>query len=562
MNIDTLVENFYRKTNETESLISEVMKLILGEGSAGSKFPSGTFTYDMIPSPSINELGWGALATPAGKSAPVPVDKAARGSLAQYLKNIGVGGDLKSKIDSLNRFYAGDTFPGPEGSPGSQLRRTISYLIFYKTMTEIITNFNAASAGFTFESFIAVLLDATHGQQIPATAQKGEGTIADIRVYKDGRPISLKLYKEGSLKVGGSYSQLIKDVTGKIPTMEYVAVTKAVTGEGIAAAGHIIFRSFQFTLNNIASVLAYGKKTNMMMLTVPAIFATASREELKQMVSSGDLATHLHMPAKGYVETGPLVKAFYEDVMVAAAAAQQSERLSDEALRAIDDGLRPLLSGEASLPGSTVLVKATGIAALGASEKREAKAILKAAVVKYDLAFAAEKKADTPRKQAFKRRGYLTPKQSLVVLNKLAADGEEDLLREALKSTQGMTGKLTHTQFEISQTQLAAMASGLKGKEDLFPYGQYEIGILQVGAEKIQGILDQSVNTFNATIFQIFTDLKTLSTSLNGYVASGLEKTKLADTAQVAAGDIAKGTEDVADTDSSEPDSGLTGESS
>jgi len=553
MNIDALVENFYSKIDENEDLINEVMKFLLVEGSTGETFPSETYTYDMIPSPPINELGWGALSTPAGKKGPVPVDKDARGGLAQYLKNIGVGGDLKSKIDSLNRFYAGETFPGPEGSPGSQLRRTISYLIFYKTMTEIITNFNAASAGFTFESFIAVLLDATHGQQIPATAQKGEGTIADIRVYKDGRPISLKLYKEGSLKVGGSYSQLIKDVTGKIPTMEYVAVTKAVTGEGLDAAGHIIFRSFQFTLNNIASVLWYGKETNKMMLTVPAIFAPGARKELKQLAATGDIEAHLHMPAKGYVDRAPLVQAFYQKIREDA-----EQGLSDRGA-ALWDALEAFSKDEEELPLKTTLTLAViggtkaGKPVIGTmsgpgkeakAERLVAKTIINNAYAAYLKVAKEAKKANAPRTQAFQRLAYLTPDQSLETLNELAASGEEDLLRKALKSTQGMTGKLTHTQFEMSQTQLAAMSSGLE-TADLFPYGQYEIGTLQVGSKKIQGVLDKSVNTFNSTIFQIFTDLKTLSTSLNGYVASGLEKTKLADTAKTAADDIAKGTEDV-----------------
>ena len=58
-------------------------------------------------------------------------------------------------------------------------------------------------------------------------------------------------------------------------------------------------------------------------------------------------------------------------------------------------------------------------------------------------------------------------------------------------------------------------------------------------------MLDQSVNTFNKTLFRIFSDLKTLSTSLNGYVAGGLADQKLADTAQEAATDIAEGTEEI-----------------
>ena len=76
---------------------------------------------------------------------------------------------------------------------------------------------------------MAVLLDADTGRQIPASAA---ATIADIVVEKGGRPISLKLYREGSLKVGGSYKQLVDDLTGQYPTMEYVVVTKDLKGSG------------------------------------------------------------------------------------------------------------------------------------------------------------------------------------------------------------------------------------------------------------------------------------------------------------------------------------------
>lgn len=70
----------------------------------------------------------------------------------------------------------------------------------------MITNFNASSAGFNFEAFLAVLLG---GSQIPAS---GATTIADLTT-SDGTPISLKLYNEKTVKAGGSYNDLISDLT-------------------------------------------------------------------------------------------------------------------------------------------------------------------------------------------------------------------------------------------------------------------------------------------------------------------------------------------------------------
>ena len=80
-------------------------------------------------------------------------------------------------------------------SNAEAISQLISYLVFYKTLTKVVTNFNAASAGFSFESFLAVLLD---GQQVPANT----GTIADF-ITGDGVPISLKLHTISTLAVPG-----------------------------------------------------------------------------------------------------------------------------------------------------------------------------------------------------------------------------------------------------------------------------------------------------------------------------------------------------------------------
>ena len=68
-------------------------------------------------------------------------------------------------------------------------------------------NFNASSAGFSFESFLSALVK---GQQI----QTGNKTIADYtdNLTNQEIPVSLKLYREGGLEVGGSYTDLVNDL--------------------------------------------------------------------------------------------------------------------------------------------------------------------------------------------------------------------------------------------------------------------------------------------------------------------------------------------------------------
>ena len=192
MNIDTLVESFYSKKDETESLINEVLKLLIEQ--APSMPPSATFNWSMIPDIPISEIGWSDVST-TEEGQEIPSEQ--RALLQQYLKNIGTpGASFEEQIKSLQQFY------GPQGplmvtknttNNSEAISQLISYLVFYKTLTKVVTNFNSSSAGFSFESFLAVLLN---GKQVPANT----GTIADF-ITGDGIPISLKLYTK--LHVGG-----------------------------------------------------------------------------------------------------------------------------------------------------------------------------------------------------------------------------------------------------------------------------------------------------------------------------------------------------------------------
>ena len=117
----------------------------------------------------------------------------------------------------------------------------ISYLVFYKTLTKVVTNFNAASAGFTFESFLATLMKGT---QIPTNSN----TIADFTTGEN-IPISLKLYAEKTLHVEGSFTDLVNDLVEPKynhpdgNAMRYVLCTKRITGEGLKQKGNHWFLS-------------------------------------------------------------------------------------------------------------------------------------------------------------------------------------------------------------------------------------------------------------------------------------------------------------------------------
>jgi hypothetical protein len=209
---DLLIENHLDKGEEKMSLglLMESINEVLAEVGElkGPKLDLRTplneekqvaITFPGLPDIPLTEIGWSKLNTEEGGE----IKGAGRTMLEAYLKNVP-GKDLSEKIAGLDKFYSTGFGQISTKNTSELISKVMAYLVFYKTLTRIITNFNAASAGFTFEAFLATLTD---GNQIPAN----KGTIAD---YTTGAniPISLKLYAEGSVQTGGSFTDLVNDV--------------------------------------------------------------------------------------------------------------------------------------------------------------------------------------------------------------------------------------------------------------------------------------------------------------------------------------------------------------
>ena len=298
MNIDTLVESFYKKA-EDEDLINEVLKFLLTE--ADIKIPAtANFDWSMIPDIPISEIGWSDVSTgEKGEKILGPQ----RALLEQYLDNIGVeGGDFQQQIESLEKFYKN----GPSeivAQAGDDrvevIKKLVSYLVFYKTLTKVVTNFNAASAGFTFESFLATLLKGT---QIPTNSN----TIADFTTGENV-PISLKLYAEKTLHVEGSFTDLVNDLVDpkyKHPdgnAMRYVLCTKRITGEGLKQTGTIGFYQFDFTLDNVFAILAVSMDKSKKCLHLPMEFVESVGVGAPSDYSAG-LPARENLPSPEHLE--------------------------------------------------------------------------------------------------------------------------------------------------------------------------------------------------------------------------------------------------------------------
>ena len=244
-------ENYFTENEDLSFLfeaITEVMELeskkLLRE-----ELEASPVSLQSIPEISVTELGWTDVRTVGDQAVSGP----AREQLMQFTKNIK-GAGLEAKLASLADFYNNpDSVTTKSGSPGKRIANALSYLVFYKTLTKVISNFNAASAGFNFEAFLAVLLE---GAQIQANT----GTIADFKT-KDNTPISLKLYAEKSVVVGGSFNDLVGDLVEPkfLPHdfMQYVVVMKSFEGksQGLDVQGDLKFFRFNFTLDNIADLI-------------------------------------------------------------------------------------------------------------------------------------------------------------------------------------------------------------------------------------------------------------------------------------------------------------------
>ena len=208
-----------------------------------------SITYNGIPDIPVSELGWGSA---SGEPTEVNLR---REQLESFLAPVkGTYLQLNEILQKLEKFFprditveaAGDVLPAYAKPGQGEIQNAMSFLIFYKALTEIMRNFNESAAGFSFESFLSVLFG---GEQVPT----GTGTIADL--YDINKtPISLKLLRESTANVGGSYSDLVRDLIKNVDNadykMHYLVCLKDIRGEGLSATGAIRFYRYYVNAAN------------------------------------------------------------------------------------------------------------------------------------------------------------------------------------------------------------------------------------------------------------------------------------------------------------------------
>ena len=579
MNIDKLVETSYRKNKEeTGNIIENVMRLLFSEQKL-SRPTKATFDWSMIPDIPISEIGWSDVSTTKDGTQILGPQRAL---LQQYLDNIGSpNGTFEEQIASLQEFY-GHNGPkaiiGNSTSPTEAIGKLISYLVFYKTLTKVVTNFNPASAGFSFESFLAVLLK---GRQIDANT----GTIADF-LTGDGIPVSLKLYTK--LKVGGSWNDLVMDIVepkfnhpwkGKGGSqgnaMRYVSGIKRLSGERLKQHGKIELYQFDITLDNIVDIMLTSVKPNVVAMPrslivggedlaatlpdrdrppTPDELAAQFRKNLNELVPEIVEGSKLYdlfdqwgidpvakldqvireWPYNENIDRRGFAKSWQGLAFTKITSAGPLKELLEDTFLNLDGKVPPYGFVDLFNKYINLLAQAMGKAhnaIAGAYAAKEINSARAAAVADSDW-IQLNRRAGKGINRATSAEEVITDAAAI----KKYYDGlDVEGKKRALLNTYGMLGT-TERQWEINDKQATSPDAPVYSKK---------LGELQIGGAHVEAMVEQVTGLLNDEVFAVFSLLKELSDNLNSFFAGGLKDDEKASKAITNAGDIQTRTADV-----------------
>jgi len=514
-----------------------------------------TLTLESIPDISVSELGWTDVRTVGDQEVSGP----ARNQLLQFTKNIQ-GSDLQTKLTSLAEFYNNPDLINLEGTTaGQRIASALSYLVFYKTLTKVISNFNAASAGFNFEAFLAVLLE---GAQIQANT----GTIADFKTG-DNTPISLKLYAEKSVVVGGSFNDLVGDLVepkfSPHDFMQYVVVMKSFEGEsqGLGVQGDLKFFRFNFTLDNVADLILESMDKSVVCIQISSEFI--------QRVSAGetDYDFGATLPAQENLSPEVLESKFIEKFselvnqpIVYTRSRSKPEinvNLTPEEIESFntnqldwskqDELFKPVELGDqfrVARGKSPILVSNPTLDAAVTSafaergyDKLQMWAI-KAAVAyatagvneEYSAATLKSQRADTLRAPD----AFADPQTSVEFYNSLT---DPELKKRALLNTKG---RLSNLQFDLNRGHVIRISEN--------------IGQIKIGAVYVQEVLNKVVKDLREGLFDIFQLVAVIKDGTYAFMAGGLQDDSQAEKAIAAAQQVEGKVQEIRPTDNAEVD--------
>ena len=537
LNLDLLME-----------MVAEVMDGGLTLVSEEKEGVARTYTIKQIPMIPVSELGWANNADGDGGGSQ-------RTLLEDWLKNIQ-GTGFQEKLDGVTERMRAGFGEIPKTADAKYIQEVMSYLVFVKTLTMAITNFNASAAGFNFEAFLATLMA---GSQIPASGAK---TIADFTADIDGSvvPISLKLYTEGQLEVGGSFTDLVNDLA--VPNeswaswaaspeydggaMKYIVCTKDFekSDDPLARSGKINFYEFDVSRKNVFRLLAESSKAGREMISSSESFMVALSEwDKTKQGTAPDLASTL--PTKTAIGAANELATKLAEVLRQELIPQMAEAgLDQEKAASVVAELIELYADNIESSknprklGSAAQVKMSIAKALYGQEantrNKEQKAVFEPILTKVDELFRNFK--EDYLKKMDKRGEAISEIKWVFGREPRLVEWYESLSPEAkaiaLKNTRGF---LTTGHWKIPNK--AAITAG----------GGKPFAVMPIGAKYVQALLEQVRNEVMDEIFSIFDNMARMSEKLNSFFANGLKEKGEAKVGAEAGEEAAETTKKVAD---------------
>ena len=535
------------------ALIEEIMALPLGflQEESAPKPKVRTYHISEIPMIPISELGW-ANADEDAQSDDPNAPPSQRQGLEQYLAKIP-GTGFEDKLNAVSRIMEEGINSIPKDNPKEFIQQAMAYLVFYKTLTMAITNFNASAAGFNFEAFLAALMQ---GRQIPAGGAK---TIADITANVDGEriPVSLKLYTDKGLEVGGSFFDLCNDMlepnvewaawTNANPefeggAMRYIACTKTLEGDGVEQEGRIDFYQFDITRKNLFELLSVSDAGRKAILS-NTTFMAALTEYMKTGEQTGALNWADDMPARSDTSDSAEISSLWSDWLAKTdMSSLRKAGVDQEQEKAILNTLVKMYTDNIEATQNANTLAADG--ALGAqialalnsnpsSEDKMAARGIRDQIVK--PLFAQFKKDVIRSRDA---RGQFLDKSGEWVTGAPVVEWYNSLTPElkamAIKNTKGY---LTHSHWVLSRGVTIKLGGGS-------PFAQ-----LDIGAAAVMRVLESARGELMDEVFGIFDQVSMMSDKLNAFFANGLQQPEQAKSAAQAADTVGTDTRKVAGID-------------
>ena len=561
LSVDLLMEMIEEVMDSTSALLQEREK--------PSRAPViKTYNISQVPMVPVSELGW-------ANNEDGNEGGSQRKTLEDWLKPIGSSGDdFQSKIQAVvDKMNAGFTPSDHGGNMRKYIQEVMSYLVFLKSLTMAITNFNASAAGFNFEAFLAVLMG---GSQIPAGQTGDVSTIADFVAQLGGEtvPVSLKLYTKDSLKTGGSFTDLCHDLTGQSARfgdwaswasqqsggggMRYLVCDKAfqeaVDKEGnqlgpLSRSGNIRFHEFDITVGNLFAMFqkTSDKTRNCVasdsdfMARLKAWDDAGRREPTPTLGTRDEAGSFVPLPDKQSVgnaeqlalSTDPNDPGFlwYLQTVAVPSLSVLGDGVSDlmqslAAAYAVYVEENPNQANQFFATASNVdrvVLKWAG----WDGKEDTVRDVVKAFKTEYGITIPALRSKTTKPNgallAAFKKFNNDVLKkqdprgQALQSLdwqfNETIVEWYEGLSDEAKKiAILNSKGYIGRAKWEIPDRASRTLGKGL-------------IATLPIGAPHVQEMLDKIQDEVMQEVFAIFDEMATMSEKLNSYFANGLKET-------------------------------------